>query len=274
LATADDLICSDELNHASIVDGCRLSSAHVTVYRHLDMTHLEQLLRRPVKGKKMVVTDSIFSMEGTVAPLDEIVRLAREHNGSVLLDEAHATGVLGPGGEGSAAYFGLETGPEILIGTLGKALGSVGGFVAGSRDLITYIAQRARPFIFTTSLPPASVAAALCALRILRAEPLLVQKLWTNATRLHAGLRAIGFRLLPNPRPINPVFVGNDRIANQLRNALLKSGVLVQAVNSPYVASAESRLRTIVSAAHSEEDIDRALSAFADAARLVPLALG
>jgi 8-amino-7-oxononanoate synthase len=260
------LVCSDELNHASIVDGCRLSRATVAIYRHLDMNQLERSIESHADPKTLIVTDSVFSMEGDIAPLDVIVKLADRHGSSVMLDEAHATGVLGPMGEGSLAHFGLEGSVEILVGTLGKALGSIGGYVAGSRDLIDYVARNARTYLFSTSLPAGAVASALASLRILRQEPDRVRRLWANADLLHEGLKRQGFAVRDHAAPINPVVFSDELTAARFSDALFDQGIVVQAVGPPYVPSGESRLRTIVSAAHTEEDIAQALAAFAAAA--------
>jgi 8-amino-7-oxononanoate synthase len=260
------LVCSDELNHASIVDGCRLSKATLAIYRHLDLDDLTRAIESPVEAKTLIVTDSVFSMEGDVAPLDAIVKLANRHGCSIMLDEAHATGVLGPRGEGSLAHFGLEGSVEILMGTLGKALGSIGGYVAGSRDLIDYVARHARTYLFSTSLPAGDVAAALVALRILRQEPERVRRLWANAELLHDGLKRQGFHVRDHAAPINPILFSDELAAARFSDALFDEGVVVQAVGPPYVPAGQSRLRTIVSAAHGERDISQALAAIAAAA--------
>ena len=263
LTGADDVICSDALNHASIVDGCRLSPAAVRVYEHGDPASLEAALRESSPAaKRMIVTDAVFSMEGDVAPLPEIVRLADEYDAFVMLDEAHATGVLGSNGAGSLEHFGLRGRVPVLMGTLGKALGSVGGFIAGSRDLVDFLAGTARSFLFTTSLPPACAAAALASLRILRAEPERVELLWDNAGRLHAGIAERGFRVAPKPAAILPVYLDDDRAAGVLSRRLYERGVVVQPVGPPYVPAGTSRLRVIASAAHSAADVETVLDAF------------
>ena len=194
LTAAEDVIFSDALNHASIVDGARLAPAAVRVYGHLDLDALDALLAEAAgAAKRMIVTDGVFSMDGTVAPLPALLELAGRHDAFVMLDDSHATGVLGPTGEGTIEHFGLTGGVPVLMGTLGKALGSIGGFIAGSRDLTDYLAGSARSFLFTTSMTPASAAAALAGLRILRAEPELVGRLWTNARRLHEGFERLAF---------------------------------------------------------------------------------
>jgi 8-amino-7-oxononanoate synthase len=266
LTRAGDVVVSDELNHASIVDGCRLSAAAARVYRHGDLVSLEAALRQSGSAsKRMVVTDAVFSMDGDIAPLPGIVDLAERHDAFVMLDEAHATGVLGPGGAGSLEHFGIEGGVAVLMGTLGKALGSVGGFIGGSRDLIDFLAANARSFLFTTSLPPAAAAAALASLRILRAEPERVERLWRNARRLHAGLGELGFRVAAEPAAILPIFTGEGE-ASGLSAALYERDVVAQAVAAPYVPPGSERVRLIASAAHSSDDVEAILSAFAELA--------
>jgi 8-amino-7-oxononanoate synthase len=264
LTTADDLICSDEHNHASIVDGCRLSAARTAVYRRGDLDGLEAILRESSSAaKRMIVTDAVFSMDGGVAPLPEIVDLADRYDAFVMLDEAHATGVLGPNGEGTLEHFELAGRVPVLMGTLGKALGSVGGFVAGSRDLVDHLARTARSFLFTTSLPPSAAAAALASLRILRAEPERVHRLWENARRLHAGLVELDLDVPPAPAAITPVFLHDDQLAARASRLLFDRGVVAQAVGTPYVPAGTARLRLIVSAAHEPADIEAVLEAFA-----------
>jgi 8-amino-7-oxononanoate synthase len=263
LTAANDVIYSDALNHASIVDGCRLSSAKVRVYEHGDMASLETALRQSYgAAKRMIVTDAVFSMEGDVARLPEIVRLADDYDAFVMLDEAHATGVLGSNGEGSLEHFGLRGRVPVLMGTLGKALGSVGGFIAGSRDLVDFLAGSARSFLFTTSLPPVAAAAALASLRVLRAEPERVARLWENARRLHSGLVEQGFHVAPEPAAILPIYLDDDRAATVLSKRLFERGIVVQPVGPPYVPAGTSRLRVIATAAHSAEDVETILYAF------------
>jgi 8-amino-7-oxononanoate synthase len=264
LTSADDVICSDALNHASIVDGCRLSAARTAVYLHGDVAELEAILRDASSAaKRMIVTDAVFSMEGDVAPLPKLVALADRYDAFVMLDEAHATGVLGPGGAGTLEHFGLAGRVPVLMGTLGKALGSVGGFVAGSRDLIDVLARRARSFLFTTSLPPAAAAAALTSLRILRAEPDRVERLWENARVLHTAFVELGLDVPSQPAAIMPVYLHDDHVAARASDVLFDRGVVVQAVGTPYVPEGTARLRVIVSAAHEPSDLDAVVDAFA-----------
>jgi glycine C-acetyltransferase len=267
LTTADDVICSDALNHASIVDGCRLSPARTTVYPHNDLDALEGILHQASSAqKRMVVTDAVFSMDGDIAPLPAIIDLAERYDAFVMLDEAHATGVLGPGGAGTLEHFGRPGSVPVLMGTLGKALGSVGGFVAGSQDLIDVLARRARSFLFTTSLPAAAAAAALRSLRILRAEPERVERLWANARFLHDALLQLGFEVPPEPAAIMPVFLHDDRLAARASRLLYERGVVVQAVGTPYVPEGTARLRVIVTAAHEQQDLEALRNAFAELA--------
>lgn len=266
LMTRDDVIFSDSLNHASIVDGTRLSAARVHVYSHADVARLETLLQESSgAAKRMIVTDSVFSMDGSIAPVPEILGLAERYDASVMLDDAHATGVLGHAGEGTLSHFGLTGGVAVQMGTLGKALGSVGGFITGSRDLVDYLARTARSFLFTTSLPPASVAAALTALRLLRSEPERVARLWENATTLHAGFAGMGLAVPKTVSAIIPIFLDDDRAAGALSRRLYDQGVIAQAVGAPYVPAGTSRLRVIASAAHTDDDVARVLEAFAQA---------
>ena len=261
-----DEIFSDELNHASIVDGCRLSRATVAVYRHGDSDHLSERMRATQRnGRALVVTDGVFSMDGDLAPLPDLVREAEFFGASVMVDEAHSTGVFGPGGAGAVAHFGLHGRVEIIVGTLGKAFGTVGGYVAGSRELIDGLAAGARSFVFTTAPPPPMAAAALAAVGVLREEPERVAKLWANARRLHSGLQELGLAVPAEPAPIVPVVFGDEATAGRVAASMFQRGVLIRAVGPPYVPAGTSRLRAIVSAAHERADIELALGAFAEA---------
>jgi 8-amino-7-oxononanoate synthase len=265
LARACAVVYSDERNHASIVDGCRLSAAPTAVYRHGDAEHLAELLERDAPGVGMIVSDAVFSMEGDLAPLPRIVELAEQHGAFVMLDEAHATGVLGPGGEGATAHFGLHGRVDVVMGTLGKALGSVGGFIAGSRDLIDYLAAQARSFVFTTAPPTPAVAAASTALRIMRTEPERLAALRRNEHALRDGLREAGYDVLASETPILPVRFRSESEAGAIAAELRDAGIVVQATAAPYVPAGTSRIRIIASAAHEPADVERALDAFARA---------
>ena len=264
LGESGDLICSDELNHASIVDGARLSRASVAIHRHCDVADLRaQLDQHAHDGRELIVTESVFSMDGDLPPLLEIVELARERQGVVILDEAHATGVLGLRGEGLLGELGLHGEVDIVIGTLGKALGSVGGFVAGSRDLIEFLVQRARTFLFDTALPAPAAAAALEAVQIMAAEPERVATLRRNAARLHAGLIASGYHVVRADSAILPVEFDDPLAARDVCERLREREIVAIAVGPPHVRAGTSRIRVQASAAHADADVDRILTAFA-----------
>jgi len=263
-----DHVFSDALNHASIIDGCRLSRATVHVYPHRDVRALRaQLESAPAGGRRLIVTDSVFSMDGDRAPLHDLVALARAYHTSVFLDEAHATGVLGPRGAGLAEEQGLAADVAIHMGTLGKALGSAGAYIAGSRALVELVANRARSFVYTTGLVPAAVAAAGAALRVVESEPERRAMLRRHADRLRRGLAALGLRTGGDTH-IVPVLVGDNGRAMGFAEALLEHGVLAQAIRPPTVPPGTARLRVTPMATHTDAQIDRALDAFAAAARM------
>ena len=270
LMGAGDAILSDELNHASIIDGCRLSQADTRVFRHRDMGHLEELLASaPATGQRLIVTDSVFSMDGDLAPLREIITVARKHRAWVMVDEAHATGVFGPNGAGVVEEMGLRGNIEIQMGTLGKALGSFGAYIAGSRVLIEWLINRARSFIYSTALPPPVLGAALAALHIVKSEPERRRRLWNNAAFLGQGLSRLGYRLGETQSPILPVLIGDEETTMALTAALVKRGVFAHGIRPPTVPEGTARLRVTPTAAHTEDELDRALQAFAGAGREV-----
>ena len=265
-----DAVFSDELNHASIIDGCRLSRAEVHVYRHADAGHLGERLaawRRQAGADRraLVVTDSVFSMDGDVAPLPDIVAACDRHGAILMVDEAHATGVVGPGGRGAIAGFGLDGQVGVVMGTLSKALGAGGGFIAGSTALCAYLRNRARSFIFDTALPPPTAAAALAALTIVEREPERPVRARRLATRLATGLRSAGYDVPDPAAAVLPVVIGEPDAAMALSARLLGAGVLVTAIRPPSVPPGTSRLRTTVMATHTDAEIDRAVTAFATA---------
>ena len=270
LVGPSDAVFSDSLNHASIIDGCRLSRAGVHVYRHADAGHLADRLaawRRevPAQTRALVVTDSVFSMDGDIAPLPDIVAACERHGAILMVDEAHASGVVGPGGRGAVAGYGLGGRVGVVMGTLSKAFGAAGGFIAGSADLCTYLRNRARSFIFDTALPPPTVAAALAALRVVEREPERPVRARRLATRLDTGLRAAGYEVPDPPAAVLPVVVGAPEAALALSARLLDAGVLVTAIRPPSVPEGTSRLRATVMATHTDAEIDRATGAFAAA---------
>ena len=264
LAGEGDLILSDALNHASIIDGCRLSRATKKVYHHCDVEHLKTLLSESdTFRRRLIVTDGVFSMDGDIAPLPDICALAAEYAAMVLVDDAHGFGVLGKNGSGTVAHFGLERTDIIQMGTLSKAVGALGGYIAGSRALIELLINKARAFIFTTGLPPATLAAATAALDVIRASPELQQRLFSNARCLKTALTHLGYTLLPSETQILPVVLGSPQRTTDIADALLAEGVFAPAIRPPAVPPDTSRLRLTVMATHTEAEIQRAIDAFA-----------
>ena len=264
LAGEDDLILSDALNHASIIDGCRLSRASKKIYQHCDVGHLKSLLSASTTfRRKLIVTDGVFSMDGDIAPLPDIYDLAAQHDAMVLVDDAHGFGVLGKDGNGTVSHFGLEGKEIIQMGTLSKAVGALGGYIAGSRALIELLINRARSFIFTTGLPPATLAAANAALDVIRLSPELRKRLFSHAKRLKTALIDLGYTLLPSETQILPVILGSPQRATRVAEALLTEGVFAPAIRPPAVPTGTSRLRLTVMATHTEAEIEQTIRAFA-----------
>ena len=263
LVRRGDAVFSDELNHASLIDGCRLSGAAVHVYPHNDVDALDRLLRDSDAAHKLVVCDTVFSMDGDVAPLAEICSVADRHAASVMVDEAHGTGVLGDSGAGLVEQLGLHDRVDVQMATLSKALGAAGAVVCASQAVIDLLVNRARSFIYTTGLPPAVAAAALTAVDLVQREPERRAAVRENAQRLRAGLAALGYDVPPGATPISPVLLGESATAMRLSRALLDQGVYVQAIRPPTVPPGTARLRVTVMATHSAADIDFALAAFA-----------
>jgi 8-amino-7-oxononanoate synthase len=255
LAGCGEVVFSDELNHASIVDGCRLSRAEVFVYRHGDVEHLAWGLREAGRRASLIVTDGLFSMDGDLAPLAALARLARDHRCRLMVDEAHATGALGPGGRGSVAAAGLGGDVDLVIGTLGKALGSYGAYVCAGRELIDYLINSARPFIFSTAPPPPVAAAALAALELLEGEPKRVERLRVNAATLRTALEAERLPVDGSQTQIVPLLVGDARMTMRLSELLLRRGVFAQGIRPPTVPEGYSRLRFTVMATHEPDDL-------------------
>ena len=264
LADEDDLILSDALNHASIIDGCRLSRATKKVYRHCDVEHLKTLLSESTAfRRRLIVTDGVFSMDGDIAPLPDIYEVATRYEAMLLVDDAHGFGVLGEDGSGTVVHLGLKGTDIIQMGTLSKAVGALGGYIAGSRALIELLINKARGFIFTTGLPPATLAAANAALDVMRSSPELRQRLFSHVKCLKTALTNLGYTLFPSETQILPVVLGNPQQATSVADALLAEGVFAPAIRPPAVPPDTSRLRLTVMATHTEAEIQQAIAGFA-----------
>jgi 8-amino-7-oxononanoate synthase len=278
LAGPGDTVFSDELNHASIVDGCRLSRADVVVYKHGEVDDLDRLMRRHSGGgRRLVVTDSVFSMDGDIAPLAEIVELAQGYGARTMVDEAHATGVLGPGGRGAVAQAGLQGEVDVVVGTLGKALGSYGAYVCAEEEMIRYLINTARSLIFSTAPGPPAVAGALAALELLQERPHRVQRLRSAARTLRGALAQEGFPVVEEEMQIVPLVVGDAAATMRLCEEALQRGVFAQAIRPPTVRAGTSRLRLAVMASHTAEELKMAARTIGEAARAIgldPAAMG
>ncbi len=263
----EDVIVSDQLNHASIIDGCRLSRAQIKVYPHADMDGLRKALQEAEGRRVLVVTDGVFSMDGDIAPLPEVVEISKAAGAIVMVDDAHASGVLGANGRGTVDHYGLHGQVDIQVGTLSKAIGGLGGYVAGPQHLIDYLVQRARPFLFSTSHPPAVIAAASAAIDVLLEEPAIMETLWSNTEFFRAGLKELGFDTGASQTPIIPVIVGDEKQTMALADGLFAEGVFAQGIAFPTVQPGKARVRTIVTATHSRDELQYALDAFAKVGR-------
>ena len=263
LAGEGDLILSDTLNHASIIDGCRLSRATTKVYQHCDVEHLKTLLSESAAfRRRLIVTDGVFSMDGDIAPLPDIYEVATQYDAMLLVDDAHGFGVLGRDGTGTVSHFGLDGEGIIQMGTLSKAIGALGGYIAGRHALVELLINKARGFIFTTGLPPATLAAANAALDVMRSSPELRQRLFSHAKCLKTALTHLGYTLLPSETQILPVVLGSPQRATRIAEALLAEGVFAPAIRSPAVPPDTSRLRLTVMATHTDAEIQQAVAAF------------
>jgi len=264
LVKEGDVIISDELNHASIIDGIRLSKAERSIFKHRDLDDLERHLERHRdKRVKLVVTDGVFSMDGDIAPLAGIVERAERFQALVMVDDAHASGVLGTNGRGSVSHFGLDGRVDLQMGTLSKAIGVLGGYVAGPQPVRDFLIHRARPFLFSTSHPPGVAAACIAAIDVLLTEPERIDRLWRNTAHFKAGLTRIGFETGASETPITPVIVGKGAVAMKFSDRLFELGVFAQGIGYPTVPEGRARIRTIVTSVHTEPQLDRALEAFA-----------
>ncbi len=271
LVGSDDIIYSDELNHASIIDGARLSRSTVKIYKHLDLNHLLQLLEadKDRKCRKLIVTDTVFSMDGDLVPLPELVELSERYGCMLMIDEAHATGVLGKRGSGATEHFGVEDRVPVVMGTLSKAIGSLGGYIAGSKELIDFIRNRVRSYIFDTSLPPASLAASITAIDIIENEPERREHLWNMVEQFKTGIENTGLKILPSHSAIIPVLIGDAEPALNFARMLRENGVFTPAVRPPSVPHGMCRIRVTIMAMHTGEHVDTALKAFRTAYELL-----
>lgn len=262
----DDFILSDELNHASIIDGARLSRAKIKVFRHKDVAHCEELLKEVAKepGHKLVITDGVFSMDGDIGPVDKLGALAEKYGAIMMVDDAHASGVLGRNGRGSVDHFNMHGRVDVQVGTLSKAIGALGGYVCGSKDLIDFLYHRARPFLFSTSHPPSVAATCIAAFGILEQEPERIDRLWSNTRYLQGELRRAGFNVggINTPAtetPITPVILGEGRTAMDFSRALFEEGVMGTGIAFPTVPEGKARIRLIVTSEHTKAQLDQAL---------------
>jgi glycine C-acetyltransferase len=261
----EDVIVSDRLNHASIIDGARLSRAEIKVFEHRDADHADSLLAETKRAgrRQLLITDGVFSMDGDIAPLRALVEVAEKHGAIMMIDDAHASGVLGTAGAGTVDHFGLHGRVDIQVGTLSKAIGVLGGFIAGAHELIEWLVNRGRPFLFSTSAPPAVVAACLEALDIIHDEPDRLERLWANTRSFKAGLHDLGFDTGDSETPITPVITGDEVKTQAFARRLFEEGVFTPAIVFPTVATGRARVRTIVTADHTSADLEQALDAFA-----------
>src|SRR5437660_5177505 len=262
----DDFIISDALNHASIIDGARLSKAKILIFRHKDMAHAEEQLAsvKNEPGKKLLITDGVFSMDGDIGPLPALCDLAEKYGAIMMVDDAHASGVLGRNGRGTVDHFKVHGRVDIQVGTLSKAIGALGGYVCGSRDLIEFLYHRARPFLFSTSHPPSVAATCIAAFEVLENEPQRIEKLWENTRFFKKELGRLGFNIggvntPASETPITPIIVGEGRLAMEFSRELFKEGVMATGIAFPTVAEGKARIRTIMTATHTKDQLERAL---------------
>ncbi len=264
----DDVVVSDELNHASIIDGCRLSRAAIKVFPHKDVDAARRVLQElPAAQRKLLITDGVFSMDGDLGALPGLCALAEEFGCIMMVDDAHASGVFGRNGRGTIDHFDMHGRVDIQVGTLSKAVGALGGYVAGSRALIDFLYHRARPFLFSTSHPPAVAAACLAAIDVLEQEPQIIERLWENTRFFKAGLQALGFNTGLSESPITPVIAGDGALAMKLSDRLFAEGVFAQGIAFPTVARDKARVRTIVTATHTRDELQFALDVFGKVGR-------
>lgn len=276
----EDFIISDELNHASIIDGARLSRAKIKVFRHKDVAHCEELLKEVQNeaGRKLIITDGVFSMDGDIGPVDKLCDLADKYGAMMMVDDAHASGVLGRNGRGSVDHFHCTDRVDVQVGTLSKAIGALGGYVCGSRELIEYLYHRARPFLFSTSHPPSVAATCIAAFDLLESEPERIERLWANARYFKEQLAAAGFdiggKTTPaSETPITPIIIGDGRATMEFSRALFDEGLMATGIAFPTVPEGKARIRTIMTSEHTREQIDQALEILTSVAKRIGLSL-
>jgi len=263
ILTKEDVVISDELNHASIIDGCRLSRAAIKVFPHKDVDAARRIIAGlPAGQRKLLITDGVFSMDGDLGPLPELCDLAEQTGCIMMVDDAHASGVFGKNGRGTIDHFGVHGRVDVQVGTLSKAIGALGGYVAGTQALIEFLYHRARPFLFSTSHPPAVAAACIAAIDVLLEEPEIIDRLWENTRFFKSGLEALGFNTGVSESPITPVITGDGAVAMKLSDRLFQQGVFAQGIAFPTVAKDKARVRTIVTATHTRDDLQFALDTF------------
>ena len=269
LVSGGDLVISDKLNHASIIDGCRLSGADFRVYAHCNMEKLETILKKTSKyNRKLIVTDSVFSMDGDLAPLPDIVRIAKKYNAMVMVDEAHGTGVFGENGRGVVEYFNLDNEVDVVMGTLSKAIGSLGGYVCGDDDLISYLRNKARSFMYTTALPPAVCAASIASINLIQEDPSLREALWNNVCCIKERLGLLGIDMISSQSQIIPLLIGDTQKAVDISKLLYERGVLIPAIRPPTVPANSSRLRMTVMSSHTQDDLESLFKVLKDVLNL------
>jgi glycine C-acetyltransferase len=272
ILSKEDVVISDELNHASIIDGCRLSRAAIKVFPHKDVDAARRIIKDlPATQRRLLITDGVFSMDGDLGPLPDLCDLAEETGCIMMVDDAHASGVFGRNGRGTIDHFGVHGRVDVQVGTLSKAIGALGGYVAGNRNLIEFLYHRARPFLFSTSHPPAVAAACIAAIDVLLDEPEIMERLWENTRFFKSGLERLGFDTGISESPITPVIAGDSAKANALSDRLFEGGVFAQAIGYPTVPREKARVRTIVTATHTREDLQYALDAFARVGKAIGL---
>jgi glycine C-acetyltransferase len=268
ILSKEDVIVSDELNHASIIDGSRLSRATIKVFPHRDVAAARTILRDiPPGPRKLLITDGVFSMDGDLGPVADLCTIAEEYGAIMMVDDAHASGVFGRNGRGTIDHFNCHGRVQVQVGTLSKAIGALGGYVAGSRNLIDFLHHRARPFLFSTSHPPSVAATCIAAVDLLLEEPQIIDRLWENTRFFKAGLKALGFNTGLSESPITPVIAGEGALAMKLSDRLFAEGVFAQGIAFPTVARDKARVRTIVTATHTREELQFALDVFASVGR-------